>query len=254
MTHETDRQCALAIIPARYESTRFPGKPIMRETGKFLIEHVYGQACDAKLVSRVVVATDDARIFDAVKSFGGEVVMTRVDHPNGTSRLAEAAELIDGDYSLIVNVQGDEPEIDPADIDTAVSILMKDDGADVATLASLFEAQEDVGDPHIVKVVTDVAGRALYFSRSVIPYSRNENTQSVQYYKHVGLYVYRRSFLNEYVKWAPTPCEQAEQLEQLRIVEHGRTIAVGIIDHATPPGIDTPEQYAEFVRRWKRNH
>ena len=254
MADETDRQCAIAIIPARYESTRFPGKPIMRETGKFLIEHVYGRACEARLVSRVVVATDDARIFDAVQSFGGEVVMTRVDHPNGTSRLAEAVELIDGEYSLIVNVQGDEPEIDPADIDTAVSILMNDDEADVATLASFFEAQEVVGDPNIVKVVTDVAGRALYFSRSVIPYSRNKNLQSVLYYKHVGLYVYRRMFLCEYVQWPPTPLEKAEQLEQLRILEHGRRIAVGVIDHSTPPGIDTPEQYAEFVRRWKRNH
>jgi len=150
-----------------------------------------------------------------------------------------------------VNVQGDEPEIDPDDIDLAVQILIDDHDADASTLASSFEPGEEVENPNIVKVVRGLTGHAIYFSRSMIPFYRDPTKTNV-YYKHLGLYVYRRAFLCEYVHWPPTPLEEAEQLEQLRILEHGRLLAVALTNHATPAGIDTPEQYREFVERVRR--
>jgi len=242
-----------AVLPARYASTRFKGKPLRRETGKYLIQHVYERANEAKSVSRVIVATDDSRIFEAVQSFGGEAVMTRADHPNGTSRIAEAAELLGEKVEIIVNVQGDEPEIEPGTIDTAVATLLANDEAAVSTLASPFAPGENPDDPNIVKVVRDLDGNALYFSRSRIPFDRDGDADStgVVLLKHIGLYVYRREFLQEYIAWDPTPLECVERLEQLRILEHGRKIAVAVIDEPTRPGIDTPEQYAAFVKRWR---
>jgi 3-deoxy-manno-octulosonate cytidylyltransferase (CMP-KDO synthetase) len=236
---------AIAVIPARLDSVRFPGKVLADRTGKPLIQHVYERAAQAKRISRVIVAADDDRIIDAVQSFGGEAVMTRRDHANGTSRIAEAVPRIDVD--LVVNIQGDEPDIDPALIDLALRTLERHDDCPVATLASPFAVDENPADPNIVKVVIDQAGCALYFSRALIPMDR-DNSGRVKPLKHVGLYVYRREFLPNYIALPPTPLEQAEKLEQLRVLEHGFKIAVAI-GEAHFHGIDTPEQYEEFVRR-----
>lgn len=255
---------ALAIIPARYGSSRFPGKPLARETGKPLIQHVVEQVRRARSVVRIIVATDDAQIAEAVDEFGGEAVMTRADHPNGTSRIAEVVQhletahadpaLVDASGPLpeiIVNVQGDEPEIEPRVIDELVRGLAKDGDAPMATLASPFAPGEDPADPNIVKLVVDQLGRAMYFSRSPIPYDRDGIGAAVL--KHPGLYAYRRSFLPTYVALPPTPLELAEKLEQLRALEHGHRIAV-IATKVAHHGIDTPEQYAEFVQRYRAAH
>lgn len=239
---------AVCIIPARYASVRFPGKMLANRTGKPLIQHVYERVKQANLVSRILVAADDQRIIDAVRGFGGEAVMTRSDHPNGTSRLAEVAASLDDE--IIVNVQGDEPDVEPTLINLAIRTLADDPDAPVGTLASPFAADEDPADPNIVKVVVDRARHALYFSRSLIPYDR-DGTCATRPLKHVGLYVYRRDFLLRYVTLSPTPLEQAEKLEQLRILEHGHAIVVAI-GQARFHGIDTVEQYNEFVARCRR--
>lgn len=240
---------ALAVIPARFGSTRFPGKPLASETGKPLIRHVVEQARKASRVGRVIVATDDARIFDAVRGFGGEAAMTRSDHPNGTSRIAEVVGAIPpAESAIVVNVQGDEPEIEPELIDRLIDGLLADAGAPMATLASPFAADEDPCNPNIVKLVVDQRGRAMYFSRSLIPLDRDR--RGIKPLKHPGMYAYRREFLLKYVTLPPTPLEQAEQLEQLRALEHGYAIAV-IHAEARHHGIDTPEQYAAFVKRYR---
>ncbi len=242
---------ALALIPARFASTRFPGKPLAAETGRPLIQHVVERVRECQTIDRVVVATDDERIHQAVLSFGGESVMTG-QHPNGTSRLAEAVEVLGSDHEFIVNVQGDEPEVPAATIDALVEGLQQDPDADMATLASLFDPDEDFRNPNVVKLVLDRRGRAMYFSRSPIPFDRDAELTGtkphVAMYKHPGLYGYRRAFLLRYPKLEPTPLEQAEKLEQLRVLEHGHAIAVIHAD-APHPGIDTPEQYAAFVER-----
>ena len=245
---------ALAIIPARMASTRLPGKPLLTETGKPLIQHVVENASKAKRLDRIVVATDDQVIIDSVRSFGGEAVLTG-EHPNGTSRLSEALKLLDTDHELIVNVQGDEPEIDPAVIDALVAGIAADQDAPMATLCSRFAEGEDPTNPNIVKLVRDVHGRAMYFSRSLIPLDRDAGGVSAKpqaaYWKHPGLYAYRRSFLLDvYPTLSPTPLEEMEKLEQLRVLEHGHAIAVIEAD-APEPGIDTPEQYAAFVKRYE---
>jgi len=240
---------AVAVIPARFGSTRFPGKPLADRTGKPLIQHVYEQVIRARRLDRVVVATDDDRILQAVRRFGGEAVMTRGDHLNGTTRAAEAVANIDADP--VVNVQGDEPDIDPSHIDRAMETLAAHPDCEVATLASPFAVHEDPANPNIVKVVTDAHGKALYFSRAMIPHWRDRGTQSAaaaQPLKHVGLYVYRRAYLLRFPSLAPTPLEMTEQLEQLRMLEHGARLAVAIV-HAQHHGIDTPEQYDAFVTR-----
>ncbi len=243
---------ATVVIPARFDSTRFPGKVLADETGKPLIQHVYEQADQASRVGCVIVATDDQRIFLAVEAFGGWAVMTRVDHANGTSRIAEAADAINAKY--VVNVQGDEPEIDPDLIDLAIEKLADDESCPMGTVASPFGDDEDPADPNIVKVVLDQRGRALYFSRSSIPFDRDGNGKPhANCLKHVGMYVYRRAFLNDYVQLAPTPLERLENLEQLRVLEHGYRIAVAI-GESSHHGIDTPEQYAQFVKRWKKRN
>jgi 3-deoxy-manno-octulosonate cytidylyltransferase (CMP-KDO synthetase) len=243
-------QPAIAIIPARYQSHRFAGKVLADRTGKTLIQHVYEQVSQAARVNRVLVATDDDRIRSAVEAFGGEATMTRADHPNGTSRIAEVAEALADE--LIVNVQGDEPEIEPGLIDLAIQTLIRDPDCVMSTLASPFASDEDPADPHIVKVVADAAGRALYFSRALIPYDR-DGTGTAPPLKHVGMYVYRREFLLRYVTLPPTPLEQAERLEQLRVLEHGERIAVAIGD-VQYHGIDTEAQYEAFVERKSRSH
>ncbi|MBX2850235.1 MAG: 3-deoxy-manno-octulosonate cytidylyltransferase [Phycisphaeraceae bacterium] len=247
---------ALAIIPARMASTRLPGKPLLCETGKPLIQHVVENAQRADSLTRVVVATDDQVIVDAVEGFGGEAVLTG-PHPNGTSRLAEALTLIDSDHELIVNVQGDEPEIDPQVIDALVAGIAADAGAPMATLCSRFAGDEDPTNPNIVKLVRDANGRAMYFSRSLMPFDRDHGgvsaTPQTAYWKHPGLYAYRRDFLaNVYPTLPPTPLEDIEKLEQLRILEHGCPIAV-IEANAPEPGIDTSEQYTAFVERYQKH-
>lgn len=265
---------ALALIPARMGSTRFPGKPLAAETGKPLIQHVVERVQQCETIGRVVVATDDQRIVDAVVGFGGEAVMTDPAHPNGTSRLAEAADILEKTgqvrFNLIVNVQGDEPEVPAATIDTLVRGLAADADADMATLASPFEAGEDPANPNVVKLVLDRRGRAMYFSRSPIPHVRDAPAPGSQsncpdsgsgisgvlpgaMYKHPGLYAYRRDFLALYRTLEATPLEEAEKLEQLRVLEHGYAITVIHAD-APHPGIDTPEQYAAFVKRWRESH
>jgi 3-deoxy-manno-octulosonate cytidylyltransferase (CMP-KDO synthetase) len=240
---------ASVIIPSRFGSSRFPGKALADRTGKPLIQHVYEQAARATTADGVIVATDDERIRAAVQAFGGAAVMTRSDHPNGTSRVAEVARSLDTE--LIVNVQGDEPEIDPGLIDRAVEALVGHADCVVSTIASPFSSNEDPADPNIVKVVVGGDGKALYFSRSLIPMNRDAFVDPpARPLKHVGLYVYRRSFLPTYVALPPTPLERTEHLEQLRILEHGHSIAVAIAE-AHHHGIDTPEQYDAFVERWK---
>ena len=240
---------ALCIIPARFGSTRFPGKPLADATGQPLITHVIDRVRHAHRVGRILVATDDPRIAAAVQRHGGEAMMTRDDHPNGTSRLAEVVERLGDECSgIVVNVQGDEPEIEPRVIDELIEGLKRDPDAPMATLASPFTADEDPADPNLVKLVMDRRNRALIFSRSPIPYYRDAPPAEHTFLKHPGLYAYRREFLPIYAALDPTPLEQAEQLEQLRVLEHGYPIAI-VQTRVEHHGIDTPQQYEAFVRR-----
>lgn len=242
----------VVMIPARMASVRFPGKMLADRTGRPLIRHVWEAARGARCATRLVVATDDERIAGVVRDFGGEAVMTRADHPNGTSRLAEAARalgLSEGD--VVVNVQGDEPELDPSLIDAAVDAL-RGSGAPMATVAVPFGESEDPRDPNVVKVVCRADGTAMYFSRSLIPFVRDPGAGPHRRpLKHLGLYVYRRPFLDTYVALPPTALERAESLEQLRVLEHGHAIAVAVGAARAHAGIDTPEQYEAFVARWR---
>lgn len=236
---------AVAIIPARLASTRLPEKVLLAETGRPLVQHAVDRAALASSITRTIVATDHRRIADALAPFGTEVVLTSADHPNGTSRLAEAASILGLDArQIVVNVQGDEPELDPAAIDAAVESLERT-GADIATVATPLGDDEALSE-HVVKVVCRLDGLAMYFSRSRLP-SRGPCL------RHVGLYVYRRSTLERYAALEATPCEQAERLEQLRALEHGMSIAVAL-RNASDPGIDTREQYEAFCARWRALH
>jgi len=236
-------------VPARYGASRFPGKPLARETGRPLIAHVLERVGAATRVSRIAVATDHPEIAEASAAAGAEVVLTRADHPNGTSRIAEAAERLDLDpLAVIVNVQGDEPEIEPAVIDALVDGFLADPEAPMATLASPFAPGESPADPNIVKVVVNRQGRACYFSRALIPHDRDG--EGAPPLKHPGCYAYRRPFLATYAALPETPLERTEKLEQLRALEHGHPIAV-VQARVNHHGIDTPEQYAAFVQRWR---
>ncbi len=240
----------VAVIPARLASTRFPNKVLANKTGRPMLQHVWEAARRATLVHQVVIATDDERVASAVRSFGGTPIMTRVDHLNGTSRLGETATTLAlHPRAIIINVQGDEPELEPALIDALVQ-TMRSTTAPVATLASPFQPGEDPTNLNIVKVVLRRDGTALYFSRSLIPHPRDPTNSNIAApLKHVGMYAYRREFLDLYSTLAPTPLENTEMLEQLRILEHGHTIAVAV-RNASTSGIDTPEQYEAFVHRW----
>ncbi len=242
---------ATAVIPARLASVRFPEKVLADRTGKPLVQHVYERAMQATRVARVIVAADDERIARVVRAFGGECIMTRSDHENGTSRIAEAAQSIDA--PIVVNVQGDEPEMDPAMIDLAVETIQSDQSVSMATVAAPFGSNENPRDPNVVKVVLDRRGRALYFSRSLIPHDRDQtDPPEVMPLKHIGLYVYRREFLKAYPTLSPTPLERSERLEQLRVLEHGYDISVAVAPSPIiAQGIDTPEQYDAFVQRFK---
>ena len=302
---------AIAIIPARYASTRFPAKPLARETGKFLIQHVYEQVSKAQRIATVVVATDDERIAEAVRSFGGRVEMTRDDHVSGTDRIAEVVRRwgagdvsIPGDGAggtsppggdgsgrgrttaqeqwhpagkagqkgndrvaatqsqtnstdsaaadIILNVQGDEPEIEPDVLDQLVSRMESDPTCRMGTLACLFPAGGDPRDPNTVKVVCDCRGRALYFSRSLIPYPRDDVSTSDRggWLLHIGVYAFRRDYLLDFAGRPASALEKTERLEQLRALEAGDPIAVEIVQRSSP-GVDTPADYAAFVGRWR---
>lgn len=197
---------------------------------------------------QVIVAADDQRIVQALAPFGTVCVMTRTDHASGTDRVAEVAAGL-GD-EIIVNVQGDEPEISPDTVDGLIGLL-EESGADMVTAAAPFPPGADVADPNLVKVVVALDGRAVYFSRSVIPFRRDADSPPPAYLLHLGVYAYRREFLLQYAAWPPTPCERAEKLEQLRAIEHGRDMRVLTVS-AVAHGIDTPAQYARFVERWRQ--
>jgi 3-deoxy-manno-octulosonate cytidylyltransferase (CMP-KDO synthetase) len=275
----------VACIPARFSSTRFPGKVLAKNTGKFLIQHVYERACNAKLIDRVIIAADDRKIVDAAKSFGAECVLTSVRHRSGTDRIAEAVANIDTD--IVVNLQADEPEIDPDNIDYLVRLMIDNPDYPMATLAAPFENARQIADPNIVKVVVTrdelwhglparedtakpvlsvvegmavlpssiEAPRAIYFSRAPIPYDREKAGigDLKQYLRHIGIYAYRKEFLLKITSLPQTTLEKIEKLEQLRVIENGFPILVGRVKH-TCDGIDTPQQYAEFVKKYKKSH
>jgi 3-deoxy-manno-octulosonate cytidylyltransferase (CMP-KDO synthetase) len=226
----------VCVIPARYHSTRLPGKPLADIAGKPMIQRVYERASLARRPDKVLVATDNILVFNAVEAFGGAAVMTSPSHPTGTDRLAEVAASLDAD--VIINVQGDEPLIEPAIIDELAEAFFQEDGLVMATLATPLAAEEQQ-TPGAVKVVCDLAGYALYFSRSLIPYPRNRES-GLTHYKHIGIYAYRRDFLLKYAALPPTPLEKAESLEQLRALEHGFRIRVLKTDFRSV-GVDTPE-------------
>lgn len=249
---QPDQHAAAVIIPARLASTRFPEKMLASRTGRPLVQHVVDAVTSSKRAGLVCVAADDQRLADALKPFGTRVVMTRSDHPNGTSRLNETAEKLGlSDDQVIVNAQGDEPEMQAAIIDAAVAALVETPGAAIGTVGTAFTPEEDPRDPNLVKLVRGVDGRALLFSRSLVPFDRaGLGLPGARPLRHIGVYAYRRGFLRAYVAAAPTPLEQTEQLEQLRALEHGHVIGSRLVDRA-PQGIDTPEQYAAFVARWQ---
>ena len=237
-----------AVIPARYGSTRFPGKPLAGICGKTMIQRVYENARQCSLVGRVVVATDSDEIARAVKQFGGEVCMTSNMHETGTDRIAEAAQKLDAD--LIVNVQGDEPLLQPQAIELAVKPLLINRQISMGTLKAAIKSEQDIENPNIVKVVTDTSGRALYFSRSAIPFVRSRQTDLLMY-RHIGLYVYRRDFLLQLTGLPQSMLEKAESLEQLRALEYGFCIHVAETDYE-PVSVDVPEDIAKVEHALRR--
>ncbi|MGE3182332.1 MAG: 3-deoxy-manno-octulosonate cytidylyltransferase [Phycisphaerae bacterium] len=247
----------VAVLPARFGAVRFPGKPLAKETGKYLIQHVYEQTIQATSINRVIVATDDDRIAAAVAEFGGESMMTSPDHASGTDRLAEVLTKLGGVDALgpngvILNVQGDEPEVDPEALNQLVACIRNDKSCRMATIACPFPADFDPNSPNCVKVVLNREKRALYFSRSLIPYVRDaaDRESALRPLLHLGVYAFRPEFLMEFSRLKPTPLERSEKLEQLRVLENGVAIAVEIVERPSV-GIDTPEDYALFVRRWR---
>ena len=244
----------LIVIPARLHSTRLPRKLLLNETGKTVLEHTYFAAKSSQLCDEVIVAADDAEIVSAVEAFGGRVEMTDADHQSGTDRVAEVASR-HPDFDIIVNVQGDEPELPGAAIDLAISMLVDDELAQVSTLATPIYHANQLNDPACVKVVFDHRQRAMYFSRSPIPAAKVWDDDLLKqtpalFWQHVGLYAYRRKILADYPALAPSPLEQTESLEQLRVLQAGLTISVGQVDHPIA-GIDTAEDYRLFVSRQK---
>jgi 3-deoxy-manno-octulosonate cytidylyltransferase (CMP-KDO synthetase) len=245
---------AVIVIPARHASTRLPGKPLLRHTGKYLIQHVHERACLSRRASAVVVATDDPRIVAAVHSFAGQVVLTRHDHPSGTDRVAEVARGLDAD--VVVNLQGDEPLVDPAALDLLIGQL-DDPHTDMATLACPLPSVEQLHNPNCVKVVTDDAGRALYFSRSPIPFVRDGQpdlaARPARFLQHIGIYAYRRTFLLKLASTPPAALEQLEKLEQLRALALGCRIGLVRVEQPTL-GVDTYDDYQRFVAAYRSIH
>jgi 3-deoxy-manno-octulosonate cytidylyltransferase (CMP-KDO synthetase) len=236
-----------AIIPARYASTRLPGKPLVQLAGKPMVQHVYECAAKARSVNRVIVATDDERIATVIHSIGGDAMMTPSDVRSGSDRAALVAKLLPAS-SIVVNVQGDEPLLLPDMIDEAVGPLLKDPTIQAGTLVKGTSLDDEIMNPSVVKVVLNARGFAMYFSRSPIPHLRDGTVHgNHRFYKHIGLYVFRREFLLEFASWPESPLERAERLEQLRILEHGYHIKATITEHDSIP-IDT-EADVERVER-----
>lgn len=235
----------VAIIPVRYSSKRFPGKPLATISGKPMIQWVYERTKKAELLDEVLVATDDERILRAVKGFGGRAVLTSTHHQSGTERVVEAVAGLEAD--IIVNVQGDEPLIRPEMITQAVTPLVQGEDVPVVTLKYPVDEPEELENPNIVKVVTDKDDYALYFSRLPIPYNRVDSKIKVNYYKHIGLYVYRREFLEKWGQLKPSILEKTEQLEQLRVLENGYRIKVLPSDYDSW-GVDIPEDVDRIYR------
>ena len=238
----------LGVIPSRYASTRLEGKPLKDICGHTMIEWVYKRTKLANL-DEVVVATDDERIYKEVERFGGKAILTSKEHENGTSRIAEVCTKYE-DYDVIVNVQGDEPLIEPEMINSIINSLKEDDTISMSTLKYKIDTMEEIENPNYVKVITDKKGYALYFSRSVIPYPRKLDIQN--YYKHVGIYGYKRDFVVEYAKMEPTPLELSESLEQLRALENGYRIKVMETPYKII-GVDTQEELEKVREYIKEN-
>ena len=232
----------LGVIPARFGSTRFPGKVLALVSSKTVLQHVYERACQSRYLSNVIVATDDERVYEAARAFGAPVRMTRADHISGTDRVAEVASTEEA--SIIVNIQGDEPLIDPAAIDAAILPLFHDSDVVMATLKKKIEDPREIEDPNVVKVVSGLAGDAIYFSRCAIPYARETGGT---WFKHIGLYVYRLDFLLGYSQLPVGPLERTEKLEQLRALENGHPIRVVETDYDSL-GVDTPEDLERVSR------
>ena len=244
------------IIPARYASSRFPGKPLVDIQGKPMIQHVYERAQESG-ASRVIVATDDARIAKTVSDFGGHYCMTASDHESGTARLAEVID-VEGllSHELVVNVQGDEPFIPPENIQQVAENLANHQSAEMATLAVRIDDLEEAFNPNVVKVVTDKMGYALYFTRATVPYDRSrfldaENIDEIGdfYLRHIGIYAYRAGFIKQYINMSPSGLEQIESLEQLRVLWHGEKIHVDEAQKVPPTGIDTPEDLDRLIQQ-----
>ena len=233
------------VIPARYGSTRFPGKPLFRIAGKPLIQHVWERCGKARGITAIIVATDDMRIAEAAFAFGAEVSMTSPKHRSGTDRCAEVAKRLHG-YSHVINVQGDEPLIDPALITRLAKTLTADKSIEMITAANVFGSDEDAGNPNAVKVVLDRQSNALYFSRSAIPFIRADGCEA-PFYRHQGIYGYSVKFLLQFVKWKPGVLEQCEQLEQLRALENAARIRV-VLTKTASLGVDAPEDAALVER------
>jgi len=249
--HSSAQQCVL-VIPARRRSTRLPNKLLLRQTGKTVLQHTYETACQTRSPRQVLIATDDNQIACEARQFGAQVVMTSPDCPSGTDRVAEAIREIDA-AQIIINLQGDEPDIDPAAVDKLAESLLNNPAAAMATLATPIRDSAQLHDPSCVKVVFSPEGRALYFSRSPIPHAREWDDELLQadpplFHQHIGVYAYRRNLLLRLAQLPQGRLEQLEKLEQLRVLEQGETILITQIDQPTR-GIDTPEDYAAFVER-----
>jgi 3-deoxy-manno-octulosonate cytidylyltransferase (CMP-KDO synthetase) len=247
------RGAVAVVIPARYASTRLPGKPLLEVNGKYLIQYVWERASAARTVSQVVIATDDGRIAAAAKSFGAQVEMTSAAHQSGTDRIAEVVEAGKVKAGIIVNVQGDEPEIDPANIDAAAGLLLNDRLADIGTLVTPIAGVAEYENPNAVKAVIGADGYALYFSRAAVPYVRDGVSEKTDFaalgiYRHLGLYAYRRKALLAFARQPQSRLEKLEKLEQLRALEMGIRIKAAVTSSA-PAGIDTKEDFERFVER-----
>lgn len=242
-------QGSIGIIPARYASSRFPGKPLAMILGKTLLQRTYENALRCTSLKYVVVATDDERIFSHVKSFGGNVLMTSIECENGTERLAEVYRLNPSLRSnIVINIQGDEPCVDPETIDAVIAILSADPKASMSTAAVLLKSREEAFNPAVVKCTIDTCQNALYFSRSLIPANKaGSYCSKTTYFRHIGIYGYRSDFLLEYVRLPKTPLQISEDLEQLKALEHGHRIKVAFVEEASI-GVDTPEDIQEIEK------
>lgn len=235
----------LAVIPARYASTRFPGKPLIDIQGKPMIQHVWERVSQLPAIERVIIATDDTRIQQAAERFGAETCMTKPDHPSGTDRVWEVAAGLP-EYHWILNVQGDEPFIDPAHLEAAISAIQRHPHADIITLVTPLQDIKAWQDPNIVKAVISGNEQALYFSRAAIPFHRDEPGLPAHSFRHIGLYLYRRSSLEQFTHFPPSTLELTEKLEQLRALESGMVIATTLVNKA-PIGVDTPQDLVRLA-------